>query len=107
VIGADHTHIGAMLGEKWQLPAELVRVIREHHDMREEDTPPFPLLDAVVVANQLTKVAEFGHSGNPVIETVPQSVMNTFGPDQNLMTLRESLGDIESEMEKTRIFIKL
>lgn len=112
-IGADHNRIGGMLGEKWQLPPDLVSSIRAHHLTDDPDGTEQPepsdnallLRDCVFAANQITKSMDFGNSGNPVIEPFYEPIMNRFGKDMD--ALKASLGRVNEEMEKTRAFIRL
>ncbi|MDX8395313.1 MAG: HDOD domain-containing protein [Mariprofundaceae bacterium] len=100
VIGADHTEVGAMLVEKWQLPDELGIFIRQHHDLTGGDG----MADCIFAANQISKTLGFGTSGNPVIEALPASVAGRFG-GKDLETLIESMGDLSAEEEKAKSFI--
>lgn len=102
VIGADHTQIGAMLIEKWQLPEDLLVVVREHHAMGVQDNQ---MLDAVFAANQIIKQKKVGDGGNTFVEELPENVSNRFG--MNLEELNASLGDISAEVDKARVFIRL
>ena len=99
VIGADHTEIGTMLAEKWQLPSDLVTCIRNHHSPNVSDEVD----DCVFAANQISKRLKFGFSGNPVVEKFPEHVAERFGMD--LDRLIESLGDMSDEVEKAESFI--
>lgn len=99
VIGADHTEIGAMLAEKWQLPSDLVTCIQNHHSPNVSDEVD----DCVFAADQISKKLKFGFGGNPVIEVFPDHVVERFGMD--LDTLIESLGDMSDEVEKAESFI--
>ncbi len=104
-IGADHSEVGGMLGEKWQLPQELVTSIKEHHEPSSEANEATQMRDCVLAANLLIKQLAFGNAGNPIVEPLPPPVMEQFGLD--LDGLRESLGDISEELEKARVFAHL
>ncbi len=100
VIGADHTQIGAMLAETWQLPSELVESIRNHHQPELLDDDGM----CIFIANQISKKMEFGFSGNPQIDLLPDTIMARFG-GMDLDALIESLGDMTEEVEKAESFI--
>lgn len=106
IIGATHNQIGAMLGEKWQLPGELVACIKTHHVAPDELDKVSNLLLAVMTANAITKTIGFGDSGSPVVEPIPEKLLERFNVKE-LPELMASLGDIEGEMEKTRVFTQL
>ncbi len=50
VLGYDHTQIGAMIAEQWQLPEAIVHCIRYHHNP-EGFNPPDALVDTVYLSN--------------------------------------------------------
>ena len=50
VLGITHAEVGARVAERWELPAEIVRCIRYHHDPGALDAPD-PLVDTVHVAD--------------------------------------------------------
>ncbi|VAW85478.1 hypothetical protein MNBD_GAMMA16-1918 [hydrothermal vent metagenome] len=103
-IRSDHTELGGMLAEKWQLPEDLVISLREHHKpITTGDTAK--MRDCVIAANSIIKCLEFGHSGNPLIARLPDVVIERFGME--LDELLESLGDVSEDLEKTRIFATL
>jgi len=103
-IGSDHTELGGLLAEKWQLPTDLVISLREHHKpITRGDTAK--MRDCVIAANAIVKRVEFGHSGNSIIDYLPEVVTERFGME--LDELIESLGDISDDLEKTRVFATL
>ena len=103
-IGADHTEIGALLAEAWQLPPQLVACIRSHHEAVVEGAHA-QLHDCLFAANQLVRSLEFGNSGNQLIEPLPAPIQQRFGGD--LPQLLEGLGDLAPELEKARVFTQL
>ncbi len=104
VMGTDHTVIGGLLGEKWQLPHELVLCLREHHNPL-SGMDVAKMRDCVIAANLIIKHLEFGHAGNAVVELMHNDVSTRFGKD--LEGLIESLGDIAGALDKTRVFASL
>jgi putative nucleotidyltransferase with HDIG domain len=63
VLGYDHTQVGAHLGERWNLPSELVDAMRWHH--RPDEAPvPSPLVDCVHVADYLSMAMGLGIGGD-------------------------------------------
>ena len=101
VIGADHTVIGSMLGNKWQFPDALVACIGGHHEL---DTPGNEMRDCVIAANHVAKYIN-GEGGEIKIDDkadFPASVRERFG--MNLPELAEYLGDLSSEVRETRVY---
>jgi putative nucleotidyltransferase with HDIG domain len=81
--GADHTAIGAMLGNRWKLPADLTVAIRWHHDPAKafEPTDPPALRKAVYLvhlANQLAKLG-FAYSDDMIIDLPVEGSLELLG----------------------------
>jgi len=104
-IGADHTQLGGMLAEKWQLPHTLVTCIKEHHNQELQGDTDNKVLDCVVAANIIVKRIEFGCAGNLIEDELPDHVSARFGMD--LDELQESIENLDEELEKVNAFIRV
>ena len=89
IIGADHSIVGAMLAEKWQLSKSLSSTIRQHHD---EISPNNTMLSCLFVANLISNKLSLGDSGNAVVEELPPGLVKRFGG--NIDEIIAQLGDI-------------
>ncbi len=59
VTGTDHAQVGALLGEKWNLPSHLQEGIRSHHSAQSDDDNSNSLLiNLVFIANMLSNELE-------------------------------------------------
>ncbi len=59
VMGVDHTEIGYLIAERWNLPKSLCAVIRHHHEPALSDgTPDERIVKLVASANALSKVRQ-------------------------------------------------
>jgi HD-like signal output (HDOD) protein len=67
LLGFDHTHVGAMLVAKWNLPPLLEQIIGDHHDAA-AFTREAPLLLYLDVANNLCKKLGIGFVDFPDLE---------------------------------------
>ncbi len=108
IIGADHAEMGAMLGEKWQLPASLVACIREHHNLEISALPADTdtmMLDCVRVANNIAKHLNFGQSGSPVLDAIEKITQWRF--NLALVEMIASLHNLEYDIDKSTIFSQL
>jgi len=103
-IGADHAQLGGMLAEKWQLPKSLAACIGGHHAQMLESKSS-QMLDCVIAGNLIAKKIEFGAAGNLVEDKLPDSVAERFG--KNIDDLLESLENLDEELEKSCVFIRL
>ncbi|MGZ4990419.1 MAG: HDOD domain-containing protein [Methylobacter sp.] len=101
-IGLSHSQAGKILAEKWELSGPLIDAIADHHELAQNQNV---LRDCVFVANQISKHLQFGNSGNPVIETFPDSIVTRFG--STLTELCDALGDLESIKIEAQSFINL
>lgn len=101
VLTADHTQIGARLGEKWHLPAHIVACLRNHHSNEVEHAL---IEEAVIAADQISKELNIGYAGESRIEAVPAGIRERLGADTK--EIIGSLGDMNSEMERALIFIQ-
>jgi len=100
ILGMNHAEIGGLLAEKWELPQELIQCIRHHH--HDVQTP---LHNVIFVANQICKQLKFGDGGNPMVEDFPAHIEALLNMD--LLTLIDSLSDLEREESKARSFIDI
>jgi putative nucleotidyltransferase with HDIG domain len=92
--GADHASAGAILGNRWQLPADLNTAIRWHHHPEKafEPTDPPPLRRAVYlvhIADQLAKYC-FAYSEDMEIETVSAETLKMLGLGESLEQLLDA-----------------
>lgn len=99
IIGADHSLVGLMTGEKWCFPESLVACMGEHHQPTDAGNP---ILDCVIAANQISKKIALGHSGHSHVEELPRPVANRFG--LGLDDLIQSLGNLSAEKEEISAF---
>ncbi|MBF0340431.1 MAG: HDOD domain-containing protein [Magnetococcales bacterium] len=102
ILHLDHAQIGALLAEKWRLPAGCLASMGQHHHWTPEDASP--LLDCVYAANIMAKTMGVGLSGNPVTATsLPKPIERRLGG--TLQELIGTLGDLSGEMHRVEIFI--
>jgi len=104
VIGEDHAEVGAMLAEKWQLPEHLIHCIRFHHKMEQFDDAPI-LEKTIYVANQVSKLIVEPEKRISGVEPIPEYIGSWLG--MPLEDVADSLTDLEEEIEKASLFMKL
>jgi putative nucleotidyltransferase with HDIG domain len=97
LLGADHSELGAMLSERWQLPSEVSDAIRAHH------IPPSRpgrnrVRDCVFVANLLSGRMYEPQNGPPAMPEadLPAWVFRDFGGDFDAILLH--LDGVEDEV---------
>jgi putative nucleotidyltransferase with HDIG domain len=92
--GADHATVGALLGNRWKLPADLNTAIRWHHNPANafEPSDPVTLRKAahlVQVADQLAKFC-FSYSENMEIDLPGKEAMDMLGLHGSLSQLLDA-----------------
>ena len=102
IFDIDHAQIGSLLGEKWQLPPNIIEPLRGHHC---QDANRSVLTEVVTAANQISKELKMGHSGENIIEKIPDEITALFGND--IDGIVGALGDIKAEVDKAMLFIKI
>lgn len=81
--GADHAELGAMLCERWGLPAEIVRAVRGHHEPPSSGTDP--VTDVVHAADCVARWAGLGLGCDGLLYTFDA------GARERLATTRDEL----------------
>ncbi len=64
ILGVDHARAGAWLGEKWNLSAPVLAVIRWHHSPHNAPAKYREMVMLTYLANLLTNASGLGDSGN-------------------------------------------
>lgn len=103
VFGLDHAEIGAMLAESWELPAQLITCIRNHHQIGDIEDPSL-LEKTIFIANQVSKGMEDDDSGLSQQEPIPEPIQEWLGI--SVGEVAESLDGLDEEIEKCNIFIQ-
>ena len=86
VLGLTHTHIGAGLAEKWQLPASLSAVIGHHHTPTVDD------------ANEMTKLIHLADVAAKQLDMGFCEKQKDAQPNEDLMSAIEMEAEVFGEM---------
>lgn len=101
--GMNHATIGAMLAEKWQLPADIVTAIRHHHGPTGEERNA-ELGNTIFVSGVICKSMEEDSSQIGRVDDIPSSIQDWLGkPVEEVVA---SLDTLQAEIDNARIFIK-
>jgi putative nucleotidyltransferase with HDIG domain len=97
ILGYDHTQIGAMIGERWNLPEQIVETIRYHHEPGELN-PCSPIVDAVYLANCVCLLLGIGLGADGLSYRADESVMRRHGlVEQDLESISmATLGELQN-----------
>lgn len=108
VLGYNHTQIGAVLGERWKLPANLIETIRYHHAPRLTPTKENALPYLVHTANHLaTFTFDYDPEANTYLEPLHEGALEYIGGNEHDLPvlsqrLREEYARAETFMEMAR-----
>ncbi len=103
-IGAQHTEIGAWLGEKWNLPAHLNAAIEYHHSL--ENPVKYAKIVAIVhLANIIVRLEGFGCSGDHSQPTISEDIWHVINinPDN----LPQLLDEIRIGFDNAKEFLRM
>jgi len=64
LLGMNHTEIGALLVEKWNLPEAAVSVVHWHHDPQKAPENHRTVVELVHLANYIANTQDLGSSGD-------------------------------------------
>ncbi len=115
LLGFDHSEIGAMVAEKWQLPPDLINSIKNHHGSTEQDQNPLSL--AIYAANQaahyLELIKQASDDDNEIAlnmaldidKALPKPVKTWLG--WPLSEVSKWLSSLDEEIDKALAFIDL
>lgn len=103
-LDTDHAQVGAMLAERWQLPADFVNAIRNHHDI--EALEKRETMDLTVfVANQIGKLKMEESRRIAAPEPLPGVVLDWLGmPLEDAMA---ALSELDTEIQNARSFVQV
>jgi putative nucleotidyltransferase with HDIG domain len=104
--GVDHAELGARLGEKWQLPVDMVSAIRWHHHPldADEDNVNQPVNFTLFAAGNVCKTLEAEDDRLATIDEIPDEIQTWLGlPIEQVASTLDNLND---EIENARVFIQ-
>jgi HD-like signal output (HDOD) protein len=102
IFNIDHAQVGSILGEKWNLPSNLIEAMKDHH---RRDCAGALLTDVVSASNQISRELKIGEGGDPAVEKIPDRIAGLFGADTD--SIVGSLGDVRGEIEQAMVFAAL
>lgn len=98
IIGFDHSKIGEMLCQKWNLPTTLKNAVRFHHGGIMEGSTE-KLVATVYLADIMTRTLELGYPGDNLIPQPNEVVLEKLNIPNKFFT--NSVDEILSNFEET------
>jgi len=103
VLGIDHCALGASAAEQWNLPADVIEVIRYHHSPESGSIREGATL-TVHLADVLARGLEFGNPGDDTIPMLSQVAMKRLG--LNWEVLRWALLEADPYLPTARQLVR-
>jgi len=106
IIGHDHTMVGKMIAEKWQLPGTMVDSITYHHYPNQAAADKRELVTIVALADIYANKMKIGATGEYFEEPAFEAyILRTL--DMAWRDVASLAAEIETELEKARIFLQV
>ncbi len=106
MMGIDHQEVGLMIADKWKLNPIIRDCIGNHHDVGNAAAEHQRQIAFVALANTYINIFDIGYAGNPFpVEDDITDLLDIAG-----LTWEEYAGvreDVEAEIEKAQIFLKI
>ena len=104
VMKIDHTIVGKMMAEKWNLPHELKAGIASHHHP-EQETQENVMAHLINVADIICKKKSIGFSGDYVIMPISKEGRELFSLDE--AGEEELMNDLDKELKEAEAFVNM
>jgi len=102
-LDTNHTEVGKMIAEKWNLSEETYDVILHHHDPNMVTGDTYKVVAAVYIADVYCNLNEIGFSGNRFSGAIDTNILGMIGITEDY--LDDIFDTISSEIEKASIFL--
>ena len=104
LLGLNHSHVGYILSQKWNLPKKLVDPIQYHHNTGLSKYNP-QLTGIIHLADILCQALKIGNSGNTKVPALDKAAVADFklgsADIEQLKTV------LEKEIEKAEVFLEM
>ncbi|MAG14259.1 MAG: phosphohydrolase [Spirochaetales bacterium] len=106
IIGVDHSKVGGMIVDNWNLGAEIYDTISYHHAAGAYDGEFKDIIYTVAMANYFANVEEIGFSGDRYPQSLDPSIAGYLNFDIGYIE-DELAHRVNTEIEKARIFLQV
>ncbi len=105
MLDVTHSQLGGMLAEKWQLPPDLIKAIRNHHRIG-KISDPCDIEIAISAANKISHyVEEKQHDIEAQVPKISEVESEWLG--QSIEDVIHSLDNLEEEIDRAKAFINI
>jgi putative nucleotidyltransferase with HDIG domain len=108
-LGIDHTYVGNLIAEKWNLGAEISDTITYHHAPETYQDVQNDILFTVILSDHFANSSEIGFSGNYYLKTIYPDIIRHLGHDMEWFSnyISGFNGEVDEEIKKAQIFLKI
>jgi putative nucleotidyltransferase with HDIG domain len=109
ILGIDHTLVGGLIGENWNLGTEIIDTVTSHHSPETYTGEQKDILFTTILANHFANRSGIGFSGDPSVEEIWPPVFQYFSasPETTLEYLHDLTDEVTQEIDKAQIFLKI
>ncbi len=102
VLGFDHSMVGGIVADKWNLPAALIKVIRFHHDPPQANES-MRMVSIVHLADVLCRAINMGNGGDSKIPFIHEESWKLLG--FNRQSIKTLFPEMEQEFKKAKALL--
>jgi len=109
ILGIDHTFVGSLIAESWNLGTEIIDAITYHHSPETYEGEQKDILFTIILANYFANRSGIGFSGDSSMQEIWPQVFQHFsaGPDTTPDYLHDLTDEVTQEIEKAQIFLNI
>ncbi|MCP4119369.1 MAG: HDOD domain-containing protein [Desulfobacteraceae bacterium] len=101
-LGFNHTTVGSLVAEKWNMPPALLKVIRYHHNPA-QDYNSLRISSIVHLADILCRTLDLGSGGDDEMPVVNEKSWDLMNLDKRM--IKKIFSEIEEEYESATAFL--
>ena len=105
IIGFDHTQVGMLLSEKWNLSSKLRKAIGSHHTTKSAEQPNDHLTNIIFITNKLSNELQKSENLTSFSKELVTDIKSRFGNE--LDNYIESPENLKKEIKKSLQFLNI
>jgi len=103
LLNTDHTMVGKVLCDLWNLPEDISNAIFSHHDPAEKSSDDLQLVRLIHLSDILARSLSIGDPGDTVVPEPARSALSLLGTSQDRITMNYQASLAELELAKPEI----
>ena len=103
--GIDHTDVGRLITQNWQLGADITDTVFFHHALHNAGDENTEIIFSVALANYYVNVKGIGFSGNRCPELIGDTILRRLNITLDYLDSVEQ--EVKSEIDKALVFLRV